>query len=170
MSTTDKSFRIPTIEEFVLSEVVNGTIDYFGGKAGKVTYQKMRNGNSFERALFEYFEKELKSHSKGKLNPHIRESIRKLCKPYSVNPTGPDRPYLQTELYVHFSGKPFGGGVCPVNMRSTFSLPQETVVKVEKEVLPKLSNPERRDVEGIGKAMRKFIDNDLGFIRERYHW
>jgi len=169
-SVSEDRFRLPTIEEFILSEVVNGTIEYIGGNVGQIDYQKFRfDRNSFERELNKYFEAEMRAHSKGKLNPKFKKAVTKLCEHYYVNPTGPDRPYPYTELYAHFKGFG-GGGICPVIMQSSFSLPQETIIRVQREVLPELSNPEKRDVEGISKAMRKYIDRDLEFIGKTYHW
>ncbi|MBI2663419.1 hypothetical protein HYX15_02695 [Candidatus Woesearchaeota archaeon] len=169
-STTENDFLLPTIEEFVLSEIINGTIDYINGNAGKLSYHDFRfNRNHFEREIWKYFESELKS-SKRELNSKIMDSITTMCKYYMVTPDGPDRPYPETELYILFKG-PFGsGGICPVLMRSAFSLPQELVLKVQRELIPLLSEAEKRDIKGIGKSMRKYISKDLGFIRETYHW
>jgi len=168
-SVSKESFRLPTIKEFILNEVVNGTIEYIGGNAGQIDYKKFRfDRNTFEIELERYFEAEMKAYSKEKLNPKVNKAITKLCKHYFVYPTGPDRPYPHTELYTHFNG--FGAGICPVIMESSFSLPQDTIIRVQRKVLPALSNPEKKDIEGIGKAMRKYIDRDLEFIERTYHW
>lgn len=99
---------------------MNGTIEYTGGNAGQIDYQKFRfNRDSFERELGKYFEGEMESHSKGKLNPKFEKAIVKLCEHYYVSPSGPDSPYPDTELYNHSNG--FGeGGICPVIRRSFF--------------------------------------------------
>lgn len=55
-------------------------------------------------------------------------------------------------------------------MNSTFSLSQKTLENVKEEIMPKLTNAERRSVEGIGKIMRKYIDEDLEFIKKTYLW
>lgn len=39
-----------------------------------------------------------------------------------------------------------------------------------KEVIPSLSETARADVEAIGKIMRKHINEDLGYISEKYMW
>ena len=169
-SLSENNFRLPTIEEFILSEVVNGTIEYVGGDAGQVDYQGSRlDRSTFEGRLHKYFESEMEAHSKGKLNPKIREAINKLCGCYYVDPTGPDRPYPHTELYDHFRG-PFGGGICQVIGRSTFSLPHDTFIKVQEKVLSSLSSPEKKNIIGIGKAMRKYVNRDLEFIGKTYNW
>ncbi len=167
-SITEERYELPTIQEFVLSELVNGTIEYIGGDPGKVNYQRFRQG-TFERCLWGYYEEEIKLYSKGKLNPKIREAITKMVNYDIVDPSGPDRPYPKTELYTFFKGS-MGGGICGVIMKSTFSLPQEITDKVKREIIPTLSNTERKTVEGIGKSMRKYIDEDLEFIKGRYRW
>jgi hypothetical protein len=170
-SMTKNRLRFPTIKEFILSELVNGTIDYIEGKSRQVEYQQFKlKSDIFERELYESFESQMIAHSRGKLNPKVRRALMKLCEDYYVHPTGPDsRPYLHTELYTHFKGFG-GGGICPIVMESSFSFPYDAVIRVQKQVIPSLSAPERRDVEGIGRAMGKHIDNDLKFIGRKYHW
>lgn len=169
-SVSEDSFRFPTIEEFILSELVNGTIEYIGGNAGNIDYQKFTyNRNDFEKELCNYFETEMSAHSKGKLNSDIREAIVELCGHYYVNPTGPDSPYPETELYTHFKGF-CGGGICPVITQSSFSLSQDIIANVQKNVLPRFSDSEQKDIVGIGKSMRPYIDRDLEHIKETYLW
>jgi len=166
-SITEDNSRLPTIQEYILSEVVNGTIDYAGGNAGKINYQKFRHDrNKYENELIKYFKEEM-SETKGEMSPKIRESIQKMTDCHWVYVPEPGDNYPTCELYGCFRGF---GGICPVTFHSSFSLPLELVVRVQKEVLPSLSKDERRDVKGIGKAMRKYINDDLEYIREHYHW
>ena len=167
VSTTEESFHFPTIEEFILSEVVNGVIEYCGGISGKVTYAKTGDSDGrFERLLHDFFKEEMKKSSQT-LNTKVNDAITAIVQPYSVH-APPERPYLHTKLYGYWNG--FGCGICPVVMKSTFSLPQELIVTVKKNVLPAFSDDERKDVEGIAKAMRKYVDEDIAFIQKRYHW
>lgn len=161
-STKKDNFILPTKEEFILSEVVNGTIEYIGGNAGRISYQKS-DRNMFEFDIYKYFENEMKN-SKRRLNPAINGAITKMVKYEMRCPGGPDRPYPYTEVYSFFRGFGGGGGICPVIMESTFSLPYETVIRIKREVLPSFSDFEIKDIEGIGKSMRKYIKDDLKFI------
>lgn len=167
-STTESDFRLPTIEEFILSEVVNGTIDYVNGNAGRINYHDFKYKSHFEKEICKYLQSELES-SKKELNPKIKESIMTMCEYYLTPSAGPERPSPETELYYLFNG-PYGNGICPVLMRSTFSLSQELVVRTQNEIIPRLSEHEKKDIIGIGKSTRKYISKDLGFIRETYHW
>ncbi len=172
-SVSEDKPRLPTIEEFILSEVVNATIEYIGGNAGQIDYQKFKKSNVrhtlYEWEINDYLEKEIKAHSEGKLHPRVKESIAKLCERYTVYPY-PERPYHRTELYDVFKGPFSGGRICQVIMRSSFSLPQETIIEVQKKIIPSLSGQEKKDIQGIGKAMRKYIDKDLEYIAHTYYW
>ena len=161
--------RLPTIEEFILSEIVNGAIDYLGGEAGEITYAKEKHiGNSYESKLYAYYHKEIRD-AQRKLDVDIGTAMDKLVEAvWHYSP--PDDPYYDTDLYLQFMGFAGVGGICPVLMESTFSLPYELVSKVRKEIMPTFSESEKRDITGIGKAMRKYIEEDLEYIREHYQW
>ena len=167
-STSEVSFRLPTIKDFILSEVVNGTIEYVGGNAGRIRYRRpeeVPNGLRFEREIFKYFESDLEAHSEGRLDPKVEDAVRELSRP-CLERSPPDRPLVSTELYDQFMG---GTGLFPTIMPSRFSLPQESLISAAR-FIPSLPDLERENVEGIGKAMRKYIDDDLKFIRETYHY
>jgi hypothetical protein len=168
-STTNEQMRFPTIKQFILSEVVNGTIAYTGGNAGQFYYRKPKSSeDGFEYGIWNYLKSETKK-SKVKLSPTIGEAINKLCEMRIVPAEGPmGRSYADTELYNQFKDE--WGSICEVDRYSSFSLPQETVVCVQKKFLPKLSIPEITDIMGIGKAMRPFIEKDLEFVKKQYHW
>lgn len=161
--------RLPTIEEFILSEVVNGTLHYVNKKAGEITYAKEKHvGKSYESKLYAHYHKEMKS-AKEKLDADVRTAIDKLVEAvWSYSP--PDDSYYDTDLYWQFKGFAGVGGICPVLMESTFSLPCELVSKVRKEIMPTFSESEKKDVIGIGKAMRKYVKEDLEYIQKQYWW
>ena len=62
------------------------------------------------------------------------------------------------------------GGICEASMRSTYSLSQETILEVQKKILPSLPEQERAAVEELGKIMRKYANRDLEYIAKTYCW
>src|SRR4030042_5959859 len=77
VASASDSFKLPTIKEFILSEIVNGTIEHIGGNAGQIDYQKFRFDVGFERKLYEYLVSEMESRP-GTLNPKVSKAINKL--------------------------------------------------------------------------------------------
>jgi len=170
-SRTEDNLKLPTIKEFILSELVNGTIDYVGGEAGEFNYQKHQDrhmDSSYETRMWDYYNEKTKD-MKDRLNPKISKAINEMVKPEWHRPGGPDRPYCSTRLYDLFMGH-WGSGICNVIMDSIFTLPYETVLKIENKVMPSLTETEKRDVRGIGKSMARFVDEDLRFINKTYMW
>lgn len=167
-SRDDSNFCLPSIEEFILSEVVNGAIEYVGAKSGEIIYRaKGYSESKFEKNLADYLSRELFCAPK-KLDAGIESALVELVKPSLVHAPR-ESAYYDTELYNLFDG--FGdSGICPVVIQSTFSLLHQTVLNVKNKILPALSDAQRADVEGIGRAMSVFIENDLKFIRKHYHW
>jgi len=167
-SIKEENSRLPTIKQYILSEVINGTIDYVGGEAGKHYYRaEMIFLESYERMISKYFESEIKSTDK-KLAPKIKKALEKMVECYVINPGWYDRPYTYTDLYNLYKG-PFIG-ICEVSSHSTFSLPYDLVMKVNNKTMPSFSEEERKDIQGIGKAMRKYIDKDIETIEKTYLW
>jgi len=166
--TDEEIISLPTIKQFTLSEVINGTIEYIGGNAGQITYTQQQHNDPFSNDLFadricKHFEEEIKNYGMG-LDPNIRKAITKLVKYSPPQITGPElsEPYIP--LYSLFYE------LHPPLTTSTWSLPYETVKKVKDQILPFLSDSERRDINGIANCMRKYIQEDLTYIREHYHW
>ena len=164
-SISEKSFRFPTIKEFILSELVNATIEYIDGNAGKIFYQDFRMRDDFLDEIYNYLEDEIKISHKEKLSNNIKTAIKELCQPYTVF-SGFDKPHYHTELFDIFN---IISGDKTVFYTTMFSLPQEVLIRANKE-LSSFSRPEKNDINGIGKLMRKYIDNDLGYIANHYFW
>ena len=166
-STNERNYKLPTIKEFILSELVNGTLDYIGTNAGEVIYSEHRS-STFEHKLFDYFTSKIKGFER-KLDRSIRNAITQLATPRRIYPGGPREitggPYVTTILYDHYDG------IVPIGIaQSVFSLPQGVLIKIQNKVLPCFTDGEGENVRGIGKSMRKYIDKDLEFINKTYHW
>lgn len=166
VASIEGNATLPTIEQFILSEVINGTTSYIGGRASTIKYPNFLDENTFLREMHEYFTEQLKA--KGdKLAPQTKAALESMLKPKPQH-APPDRPYLTTDLYQHFKG--MASDICPVTHISSFSLSFDLVQKTRTETIPSFSEKERRDIVGIGRAMRPFINEDLTYIREHYHW
>jgi hypothetical protein len=164
-SVDEKNSMLPNIQEFILSEVINGTIDYIGGTSDE-NYVKRRNDQKFggyEKNIYENLEREIEKSEK-KLSPKVQKAIFKLCKNNTISPDGPAANYTSTDLYEFFRH------ILPHTFTSKISMPMNLLYHTKHEIYPKLSPEEIQDIEGIGKAMRKHIDIDLEYIRAHYHW
>jgi len=157
-SITESSSKTPTIKEFILSEIVNGTIEYIGGRFGKKDYQSHDYNSIFVVDMFKYLNSEMKLRTKRTLDTKVATALKELCRTHPVNPGGIDIHYRTVDLYDIFED------ICPISPQSTFTPPYEMLIRIQKEFLPSLSPAEKNDIEGIGKAMRKYIDNDLAFL------
>jgi hypothetical protein len=163
-SLTPERLRLPTGPEFILSELVNGTIEYIGGNAGKMNYRNFEEGHyEFRRRMEKYLSEEMRKFSKGKLDPKIGNAVNKLCECYY--PDSSDKTRVEVNFFSHFNW-----GICQSTNQSTFSLPYDLVIKTREKTIPSLSDSERKDVEGIGKSLGKYLDKDLEYIKKNYFW
>ncbi len=157
-SMEEDKLWFPTSPRFILSELVNSTIEHVKGDAGKVKYQDLRlYDDNFEIEIWKYFEGEMEQKSRF-LEPKIEESITKMVRFFWED--GYDGSFLKTELYSHFDEN-----ICPLIMDSTFSLPYNIVWDTQNRIIPSFTIKERRDIQEIGKIMRKYIETDLKLIR-----
>jgi hypothetical protein len=154
-SISEENSRIPTVKEFILSELVNGTIEYIGADAGRFTYQNLRDKGNYRWEICKYFKSEFDKHATGKLDPKILNALNSLCKLRDFSTTHTE------ELFRR---------ICPVDMHSIYSPPYDSVLKMYKQTLPSFTERERENIVGIGKAMRKFIDKDLEYITKNFSW
>lgn len=159
--------KFPAITKHILSELKNGTIKYIGGNAGRLTYTNSRiEPENLEKYFYKYLKSALDCNSNQELNPKIKEALEELCKPYRIEPTGPDRPFLSIELYDHLGLT--GNQISDIIIDRTFTILPEIIKKVEEKTLPNLTESEIKDITGIGKSMRKYIEEDLDFIKNIY--
>jgi len=160
-----RNILFPTDRRFVIDEFVNGTLQYIGGDAGHIRfrhYYRCESVPCFEHILVKHFERELTAAAK-KLDPNIEHDIRKLIGTYSVYGGALDDDYFHNKLYLYFDWiKDIG--IHKYLWDSEFEIWTDVIKGVREKVLPSFSCPERRDIEGIGKAMRWFIKEDLAFI------
>ena len=157
---------IPKAEEYVLSELVNGTIDYAGGDAGLLAYNEMRSDPRYEEIMYDYLEEELR-HAPKDISPNIESAILDLCAPYMAhNP--PDQPCMWTELYDILGIPGWPTGTMRTDNGHTYMFTVDALER-KNDLLKRFSAPERDDIEGIASSMRKYLDEDICFIREMIH-
>ena len=163
--------RIPTMNEFILSEFVNGLIDYLGRDHSVPILQysiwPSYERQSYERKIIKYFDEQI-AKAPRKLEQNIAAGVDRLTR-VRQEYAAPERPYDMCRLYDLFKG-PFGTGICEVDMRSTFSLPHNLVVRIQKQILPALSESEKKDILGISREMQKYICEDVEHIGRTYSW
>ncbi len=169
---TPKKPRLPTIEQYILAELVNAAVEYSTGKKGEIDYRELNFSlgyrGAYECRAWDYYNKQLSGAEKP--CPEIRRAIDDLLEPHFVSPGGPCDPYYNTDLYLCWKGFA-GGGICNVVMQSSFSLDEETLRKIKRETLPSLPKQEMRDdCLSIGLLMRKYVQEDLKEIKKNYHW
>jgi hypothetical protein len=167
-SITPENARLPTINEYILSEIVNGVVDYTGGRAGKITYSDDGfEDNTYIRHMQEYFREEM-TNPHTALTPRIKSDLEKMLA-FTFAPYDRGEGYYPVSELYEFFNSPFIG-ICQAGAHSIFSLPYDLVMKVRNKTLPSLSEEEQKDILGIGKCMRKYIDEDMKDIGKTYHW
>ncbi|RLE42796.1 hypothetical protein DRJ48_02720 [Candidatus Woesearchaeota archaeon] len=174
-------FLFPANVEYILQEFVLATISYIGGNPEAIAQISKPSDNpaskmaseEFVKRVWACFQEELNAHS-GKLDDRVERAIQELVKPRE---TPLDDPWTLTELYRYLSpidynamGVRFSPGIytyCllgiyyPSWIPPLFSLPYALVKWIEHQWLPLLSPSEVRDIIGIGKAMRGYMNRDI---------
>ena len=157
---------IPKAKEYVLSELVNGTIEHAGGDAGLLAYSEMRSDPRYEEIMYDYLEEEIR-HAEQDISPNIESAILDLCAPYMTHDP-PERPCMRTELYdiLDVPGWPVGTMRTYDGHAYMFTT---GVLECKDKLMGRFSASERDDIEGIANSMRKYLDHDIDFIREMIH-
>jgi len=162
--------RLPTIQEFILSEVVAATIEYLTGKEHIFTYHRMENGKEYITVADgwgwktnEALDKALEQFG-DKLNPPFREAIAELTK-LTIHYDQTKRRGYDSWLYTYYKHS-----ICQNWMVSTFPPSVEFINKVEKDVIPSLDSETRQYCKAIACIMKKYIKQDIELIKRRYHY
>lgn len=162
--------RLPTIEEFILSEVVAATIEYLTGAEYCFTYHRLEDGREYFTVADGWEWKTNKAMAEAldrfgdKLNPVLSETLKELTKLEfhydAMGGKGHD-----SWLYTWYKHR-----ICHILMVSTFSLSVEFVEKVKKEVIPLLDAETLQYCKAIATIMKKYIRQDVELIKRRYRW
>jgi len=157
---------LPSMPKYALSEVVNGTVSYLGGSTNGIKCHDFSNDYMFLTVIWQYFQGNVVELG-DKLSPKIKDTLLFLIEP-SEGGDSRSGMHLGTEFYDHFKGN-WGGGISSDAVRSTFQLSFDMVCN--NKVLMRgdyFSDEEKRDIIGIGEAMKPFIREDLTYISENY--
>lgn len=177
-ATQEGRKRLPTNEKIILSTLVKGVVEYLAGEIPQELYEHI-TPTAFdemtrvwppreERIEFFYHWNLGTAELNGKtLQLRIKGALDELVhyswKPYSP----PDKGgYHWNELYRIFKGGGFGPGICTNHFEETFSLESTLCFEVKDFIFPELSAAERREVEGIGNRMGKWIGKDCEYWEE----
>ena len=146
-----EGLRFPSNGKYILSEFVNGTIDFLGKKSGEIDYKTMNfnKKETFENLIWKSFFKSLAGNGE-KLDFAIKEVFWK---------------WAETPELFYSSWRDFREDVSD---RLTFSPSVERVVYTNKKIIPFFSEFGRDNIKRIGKEMRKYTHEDLEFIKRAY--
>lgn len=146
--------ELPTIGEFVASELVNGALDYSGIERAEVTaikYHLSAIRNEYELAI--YHEALKLEHSK--IEPRITKQVIGAVTPFNER--------LEIDLYLEmiiFEGI----------MKSRSELPRKLTREVKTIIMPSLTEQEQHDITGIAQSMKPYLTQDLKFIKKNFLW
>ncbi len=98
-STTTKNIMLPTIEELVHREIIDGVVEYITGEESK--YQPYHDIN-LEKYMWDYFQKNLPN-AKNKLEPKLENAFVKMLEPHWKSDEWGDGEH-ETEITLHFKG------------------------------------------------------------------
>lgn len=161
--------RLPTIEEFVLSELVTSTGEYLSGRKDFSGYFRRReNGkhclhNDNWQIKMSQFVEDLFSKFGGKLPREFSEALKQLVTL--------EHQYSHGEKWWDCLLYDFYKDQTKCNpMISTFSLSVEFVDRVESNILFLLTQEEIEHIKAIASCMERYVEEDLEFIKKQYHW
>jgi len=160
--------KLPTLNEYILSETVNGTLAYLGGGAGEVQYGRFPPEH-FEMHLWDRLSDAIcrRGHI---LSQEVREGIKSLAHSRREAADGPDRPSITTHLYNIYATPWEWGLYQKSGISSTWKLPDEFVANVRSRVLPSFEKESQEQLKLIGGHMRPYVRHDVCRIRKTYQW
>jgi len=165
--------EIPTKEVLIFSGLVKGIAEYLGEyldkEVGMFVTPHPRDrilgiNPPRERRLQRFYQWSVASAEvKGQeLGPRIREAVDKLVDLEWRHASVPYvSGYPHMELYDCFKGD-YSPGICRIiRKQDFFQLDRRTCQRIREDVLPGLSPEERKDVQGIGKLMGRYLLGDF---------
>lgn len=165
---TNKNKNIPSEEQYIYFELINGIIHYVGGEAGKISPKKFSHRNfGFEYDLEKDLKEELKLHKK--LPNKLEKDLLRMVHPYQLD-HGFQASDATTECEVYqFLGNFIGSEILLYPDKS-INLLQEKVIDEAKKTIESYDELTRESVIGIGKSMRKYIELDIPEIKRTHFW
>ncbi len=163
---TEKGEKVlPTMGEFVLSEVSSAVIEYLTEKECNFAYRRYGNDNLWEwlSGNNKLIERVVRDFG-GKLNADLQKTLMSLIRVSFDHDGAGDRVYFcwLTALYKRC--------ICDCRIKSTFSLSVEFIRKVENKTIPLLDEETIKHCQAIAKIMKKYINRDIEFIKKTYYW
>lgn len=158
-TVTEDNVEIPLPNKYILSEIVNGAIEYAGGKAGEITYMSYLNNKElkslgpFEKVMGAYFDDQVKDES------NILTAIKEMIKVESEYDSNLGIACLTCELYKNMNEIRKNG-----NFSSPLTFKLNDLEKIKK--LTKFKKAEKESILEIANNVRKYIDSDLEYLKD----
>ena len=159
MVASEESQRIPAEYQYVLGELVWGTVDYLGGKSCGVGYKNNLDNSALHNGLWKILNGHLQIF-RWKVDEKIFNALRGLVEPHTHH-APPDRPYFSCELHDCYDS---AEGIIRIRTHSIAPLPTDWKISVE------FTENQKKDMGGIGNAMRPYLKEDLEHISKTYRW
>ena len=151
---------LPSEWEHITSEIVGAVYEYITGEEFKDVYSKYRG--PYGEGWVDIVNKHLEIlDSQNKFNPALADAFRYLLRLSWKRDYGESWWEGQIRFWFLFG---FRQG-----MHSTFALTVPEAIIFKKE-LGEHDPDTRRHLENIAEIMKKYIQKDLEYIRERYRW
>lgn len=153
--------RIPGIKEAIFYEFRNAIIEYLTGEAVSESFDQFPGFDHWQIRSNKIIENAFENFG-GKINIEIKEVLLGILTLNFQSDHG--EKWFDCSLYFWFShsiSKP---------PNSTFSLSVEFVERVKSKTIPMLDAKTIKHCEAIGVLMRKYLEEDVKYIQEHYHW
>lgn len=158
---------LPTIRKYVHRDICLGVNEHMTGKESPYkTIHEIENSFPGWRGSVEVEGwKQIKDslQNDGKLQQKNREALVYLLQ---ANPTQDGSAFYSGLSYFWDFG--LENGICLNFNRSTSMLMNG--LEIVRDVVPRFSLEELKDIQGIGQAMVKYIARDVEEIKKTYHW
>jgi len=154
---------LPSMWEFITSEIVGGAYEYILGKEFQDIWTRFKGIDSdwWERILNRRLNVLTGKKVQNRINSDLAEAIRHWAHMYWHHDHG--ETWFDNSLRYWFL---FGG---PNPMQSTFALTVPEARKIELD-LRGLDPDILCQMEGVAGIMKKYIQRDLEYIEQHYRW
>lgn len=164
LATDRGAGHLPSMWKFITSEIVGGAYEYILGREFQDTWVRFRGGMA-DDFWVDILNRRLNVLTGKKVQNRINLALAKAIRDWTHLNWNHDYGESWWDNQIRFWFM-FGGHN---HMQSTFALTVPRARKAEKE-LQNLDPGTLCQMEGIAEKMKKYIQSDLEYIRQHYHW